>query len=345
MADAARPRPIEDVHEISAITYGFMASKALFAAIEFDVFTHIAQGADTRRALAEITGIAENRLLTLLAALKLLGLVTEAGGRLVNAPATSRYLVAGAPGDFRDYVRYVNGAAGYESFRYLDMALRGERVFKDKGWYEGLVYEGGIGGERFSSAQHAGSLGPSRLMAKRVDLKDRRKLLDVGGGSGAYSITFCAANPQLSATILDFPETVDTAKRYAREAGLADRITSLAGNAVAVDWPEGHDVVLMSYVWSAVGEADIAILAKRAVAALPPGGLLLIHDFMVDDAREGPRFAAWYLLGSMLDNPSAVCLTPAYVERVLRDVGFRVEKTEVMLAGITMLTKASKAPP
>jgi len=101
----------------------------------------------------------------------------------------------------------------------------------------------------------------------------------------------------------------------------------------------------MSYVWSAVGEADIAILAKRAVAALPPGGLLLIHDFMVDDAREGPRFAAWYLLGSMLDNPSAVCLTPAYVERVLRDVGFRVEKTEVMLAGITMLTKASKAPP
>src|SRR5271166_5785116 len=78
-------------------------------------------------------------------------------------------------------------------------------------------------------------------------------------------------------------------------------------------------------------------------AALPPGGLLLVHDFMVDEAREGPRFAAWYLLGGMLDNPSAVCLTPAYVERVLRDAGFRVEKTEVMLAGITMLTKAVTA--
>jgi 2-hydroxy-4-(methylsulfanyl)butanoate S-methyltransferase len=222
--------------------------------------------------------------------------------------------------------------------------LRGDRIFPDKGWYEGLVYEGGIGGERFSSAQHTGSLGPARLMAKRVDLKDRRKLLDVGGGSGAYSIAFCGANPQLSATILDFPETVDTAKRYAREAGLADRIAHLEGNAVAVDWPAGHDVILMSYVWSAVGETDIAVLAKRAVAALPPDGLLLVHDFMVDDAREGPRFAAWYLLGSMLDNPSAVCLTPAYVERILRDVGFRVENTEVMLPGITMLTKASKTP-
>ena len=52
MADAAQPRPIEDVGEISAITYGFMASKALFAALEFDVFTHIAQGADSTSALA-----------------------------------------------------------------------------------------------------------------------------------------------------------------------------------------------------------------------------------------------------------------------------------------------------
>ena len=344
MAEAGRAKPVEEVHEISAITYGFMASKALFSALEFDLFTHIARGADTTRALAEDAGIAENRLLTLLAALKSLGLVSETGGRLVNAPATSRYLVAGAPGDFRDYVRFVNGAFGYESFRHLDEALRGERVFPDKGFYEGLAYEGGIGGERFSSAQHTGSLGPARLMAKRVDLKDRRKLLDVGGGSGAYSIAFCAANPQLSATILDFPQTVETAKRYVREAALADRITNLAGNAVAVDWPGGHDVILMSYVWSAVGEADIAVLAKRAAAALPPGGLLLIHDFMVDDAREGPRFAAWYLLGSMLDNPSAVCLTPAYVERVLRDAGLRIENTETMLPGITMLTKAVKTP-
>jgi hypothetical protein len=164
----------------------------------------------------------------------------------------------------------------------------------------------------------------------------------VGGGSGAYSIAFCAANPRLQATILDFPQTVDTAKRYARDAGLSDRIARLAGDAIKVDWPKGHDVVFMSYVWSAVGEADIAVLAKRAIEALPPGGVALVHDFIVDDAREGPPFAAWYLLGSLLDNPTAVCLTPAHVERVLRDEGFRIEGTEVMLPGITMLTRASK---
>jgi 2-hydroxy-4-(methylsulfanyl)butanoate S-methyltransferase len=226
--------------------------------------------------------------------------------------------------------------------RHLGAALRGDRIFPDKGFYEGMIYHAGIGGARFSSAQHTGSLGPARLMAKRLNLKDRHNLLDVGGGSGAYSIAFCAANPGLKATILDFPETVDTVKRYAREAGLSDRIAHLSGNAITADWPRGHDAVLMSYVWSAVGEADLAVLAKRAFNALPAGGLALIHDFMVDDARDAPPFAAWYLLGSMLDNPTAVCLTPSYVEQALRDAGFRLDGTDVMLPGITMLTKATK---
>jgi 2-hydroxy-4-(methylsulfanyl)butanoate S-methyltransferase len=336
-------KQVEEVREISAITYGFMASKALFAALELDVFTQIADGADTLPILARATGIAENRLVTLLTALKSLGLIAESDGHFTNAPATARYLVADAPGDFRDYVRLVNGAFGYESFRHLGPALRGERIFPDKGFYEGLIYGSGIGGAQFSSAQHAGSIGPALVMAKRVQLDGRERLLDVGGGSGTYTLAFCAANPQLSATILDFAETIETAKRYAREAGFSARIAHLAGNAVATDWPAGHDVVLMSYLWSAVGAGDLPVLARRAADALPVGGLVLVHDFMVDNAREGPPFAAWYLLGSIFDNPDAVCLTPAYAEGILRRAGFIVQPAEVMLPGITMLTRATKA--
>jgi 2-hydroxy-4-(methylsulfanyl)butanoate S-methyltransferase len=342
VTDSEQIKQIEDVRDISAITYGFMASKALFAALDFDLFTRIARGVDSAAALAKAIGIPENRLVTLLTALKSLGLIAEREGQFSNAPATSRFLVAGSPGDFRDYVRLVNGAFQYESFRHLSAALRGERIFPDKGPYEGLIYSAGIGGDQFSSAQHSGSLGPARLMAKRVNLGDRQQLLDVGGGSGAYTLAFCRANPLLKATILDFPETVETARKYAQQSGLTDRVAHLAGNAITTDWPNGHDVILMSYVWSAVGGDDIAVLARRAFDALPPGGLVLVHDFMVDNAREQPPFAAWYLLGSMLDNPNAVCLTPDYVEGALKQAGFRVEGTEVMLTGITMLTKALK---
>ena len=342
MTGSEQIKQIEDVRDISAITYGFMASKALFAALDFDLFTRIERGCASPAALAAETGIAENRMVTLLAALKSLGLIAEREGRFSNAPATTKFLVAGAPADFRDYVRLVNGAFGYESFRHLSAALRGERIFPDKGFYEGLVYSAGIGGAQFSSAQHSGSLGPARLMSKRVDLSDRKQLLDAGGGSGAYSLAFCAANPRLNSTILDFPQTIETARTYARQSGLADRIAHLAGNAITTDWPKGHDVVLMSYVWSAVGGDDVAVLARRAFDALPPGGLVLVHDFMVENSRGQPAFAAWYLLGSIFDNPNAVCLTPAYVEDALRQAGFKIEGTEVMLAGITMLTKALK---
>lgn len=342
MEQALRVKPVEDARDISAITYGFMASKALFAALDFDLFTHIGRGADSAIELASATGVSENRMLTLLTALKSLGLIVERQGRFANAPATAKFLVAGAPGDFRDYVRLVNGAFGYESFRHLTPALRGERIFPDKGFYEGMIYSSGLGGETFSAAQHSGSLGPARLMAKRTPLGGRKRLLDAGGGSGAYTLAFCAANPKLEATILDFPETVETAKRYVREAGLTGRVAHLAGDAVATEWPEGHDVVLMSYIWSAVGRPDIAVLARRAFDALPSGGLVLVHDFMVDAAGAGPPFAAWYLLGSVFDNPEAVRLTPAFVEEALRQAGFEIDATEVMLPGITMLTKAHK---
>lgn len=336
-------KPLDDVRQISALTYGFIASKALFAALDLDLFTKIANGATTVADLAQTTGIAPNRLRTLLTALKTIGLVGEAEGMFVNAPATATYLVAGAQGDFRDYIRVVNGGFLYEGLRHLEKSMRGERVFPDKGFYEGIVYsEGGVGGPAFSSAQHAGSLGPARLMARRVDLAGATKFLDVGGGSGAYTLAFLKRNPKLRATILDFPETIQTAQHYASEAGLSDRVAHVEGNAISTAWPGEQDVVLMSYVWSAVGGNDISTLARRAFAALRPGGLVLVHDFMVDDRHEGPGFAAWYLLAAMLDNPQAECLTPDFVETALRDAGFAVERTETMLDEITQLTRARR---
>ena len=334
---------LEDVREISALTYGFIASKALFAALDLDLFTRIAQGKTTLPELASATGVAANRLRTLLTALKTVGLVSETQGRFANAPAADGYLLAGAAGDFRDYIRVVNGGFLYESLRHLDKALRGERVFKDKGFYEGIVYsEGGVGGEAFSEAQHAGSLGPAQLMARRIDLGNARALLDVGGGSGAYTLAFLRRNPQLRATILDFPETTETARRYCAEAGLGDRVTHVAGNALTTPWPASQDVVLMSYLWSAVGGPDIVTLAQRAYQALKPGGQVLVHDFMVNDQHEGPAFAAWYLLASMPDNPQAECLSTGFVEKCLADAGFAIDGTTPMIAEITQLARAHR---
>ena len=77
MAEGSQAKPIEDVRDISAITYGFMASKALFTALDLDLFTHIERGTGNLIGLAKATGLSENLLLTLLTALKSLGLIVE----------------------------------------------------------------------------------------------------------------------------------------------------------------------------------------------------------------------------------------------------------------------------
>ena len=159
--------------------------------------------------ISDATGVAENRLIALLTALKSLGLIAEAGGRLANAPATSRYLVAGATGDFRDYIRFVNGEFGYESFRHLGPALRGERIFADKGYLKASSMKPGLAAK--------GTAPPSMpaRSARRGFSPNGSISTDIGGcwtpaAAGATQHSrLCAANPRLSETILDFPQTVD----------------------------------------------------------------------------------------------------------------------------------------
>ena len=91
--------------------------------------------------------------------------------------------------------------------------------------------------DQFSRAQHVGSLGPALVLARRIDLSGASRLLDVAGGSGAFTITLCARFPELQATILDFPNVVRVARRYVAEAGLADRVEFVSGNALDVGWP------------------------------------------------------------------------------------------------------------
>jgi hypothetical protein len=116
-------KPLDDVRQISALTYGFIASKALFAALDLDLFSRIAGGTADLATLADATGVAPNRLRTLLTALKTVCLVTETDGQFANSPAAATYLVAGAPGDFRGYISVVNGGFLYEGLRHLSKAI------------------------------------------------------------------------------------------------------------------------------------------------------------------------------------------------------------------------------
>lgn len=326
------------VTEISRIGYGFMASKVLFAALELDLFSRLAAGPRPLAALADDAGIAPNRLETLLTACVSLGLLAREDGNFANSAAAQAYLVRAAPAYYGDYFRFQTDRQIYPSFQDLHAALRGEAIHR---FYE-LTGDDALA-EQFSQAQHNGSLGPATLFARRYPLPQARRLLDVAGGSGAFSILLCKRNPELHATILDFPNMTRLALAQAAQAGLGERIATLPGNAFEVDWPGEQDVVLMSYLMYCVDGARIPDLMQRAHAALRPGGRLFIHDFMVEDDGSGPALAALWLVSSLLADPNARCLTPGLLSKSAHEAGFLDIEVQELIPEITKVLSARKA--
>jgi ubiquinone/menaquinone biosynthesis C-methylase UbiE len=328
--------PLTDVRDISRIGYGFMASRALFAALDADVFGHLAAGPRTLEALARDLGLAPARLRALLTACVGLGLLSLDGDRYANAPASATYLVRSSPAYFGDYFRFQVSRQIYPTLMHLDAALRGERV----DFYSQL--RDPEEARAFTVAQHSGSLGPAHVVAKLADLTGAKRLLDVAGGSGAFSIVLCERTPGLSAAIIDFPSVAAVGRGLVSERGLADRITFLEGDAREVAWPPDNDVVLMSYLLSAVGEASVGTLLAKAVKALRPGGRLLVHDFMVDDDHTGPPLAALWLLNAITIDADVATLTPAWLTSAARSAGFEDCRVTPVVPGTTRLLSARR---
>ena len=333
---------IADVREISRIAYGFKASKALLVGIDLGLFTLLSDHAKTLPALAEKTGVATNRLETLLTALTSIGLLVKNGSEYSNAPASDNYLVKGKPAYFGDYFSLQTDSFIYPAFTELGALIKGEGVVGPWRDYESLMQDGAAA-ERFSRGQHAGSLGPAVALSKQVDLAPYHKLLDVGGGSGAFAIMLCKRNPRLAVTILDFETVRDVAGQFVAGAGLEDRIAFVTGNVITSEWPGGHDAVLMSFLFSAVSEEAIAALLRKAHQALPAGGAVIVHDFMVEDDKAGPPDAALWFLTCMFNCPEGIVLTPGYIARQLEEAGFAQIEIRNLVQGLTKVAVAIRA--
>jgi SAM-dependent methyltransferase len=337
-------KPVETPEDVFRIAFGYMASKALFAGAHLRVFDELAPGVKSLEELVKATGADARSLSTLLTALVSVGLlerVDGADGGFRNAPASQAMLVSGPDGSFADYCRDQVDRQMYPFLHNITDVLRGRRdtvPFEDYETWFGNADEASL----YSESQHAVSLPTAALLAAVVELPNCRRLLDVGGGSGAFAITLCRQRPELSATILDFPNVAEVGRRFVAQAGLTTRIGFVEGNALEVDWPEEQDAVLFSYVSGSVSAEGVRELYRRAYHALRPGGTVLIHDFMVDDDRNGPELPALWAFQHAAFTPGAIGLTPGFVTGLLQEFGFGDLSVDPFVPGMTRLVRGRK---
>jgi SAM-dependent methyltransferase len=332
---------VETAEEVSNIAFGFMASKAMFAGLHLDVFTHLAAGPKTCENLSEIVGVPANRIVTLMNALNGVGLVELDGNLYANSVGAEAFLSRESKYDFGDYLRFQIDQQMYPFLgqlnEVLDGSLSSDAVDSYQHWMSNPEQAA-----LYSNAQHSGSLGPGRTIARMVDLTGAKSLLDVAGGTGAMTIRLLEANPDLTSTIIDFPNVSEIGWRFITEANMTNRVRYIPSNALNVEWPSEQDAILMSYLFSGVPGEEVPRLVQYAFDSLVPGGKFLVHDFMVNDDRTGPVLAALWQLQHMAFTPDAHSVTAGWLKAEMKKVGFIDIQDIQVIQGLTQLVHARK---
>jgi acetylserotonin N-methyltransferase len=143
---------------------------------------------------------------------------------------------------------------------------------------------------------HGLSFAAAVAMARNADFTHVRRLLDVAGGSGGFSIALAQRYADLRCTVAELPVVCQVTRRYIAQYDVEDRVDALPLNMFFEPWPVGFDAVFFSCVMHDWDLEHRSELMRRAFEALPVGGRIYIHEMLLEDGANGPLAPALYSL-------------------------------------------------
>lgn len=188
---------------------------------------------------------------------------------------------------------------------------------------------------------NAHSIASSKAAARNPMFKDVGSVLDVGGGSGIFSIELAGAWPRLKAHVLDIGTMCKAAQAYIDASDVADRVSTVAIDMFREDWPGGHDALFFSNIFHDWSEATNRMLAEKAFAALRPGGRIILHEMLMDDDGCGPETTASFSLLMLLGTRGKQYSRPE-LRDILESAGFTDVDSELTGSGYYSLVTARK---
>jgi predicted O-methyltransferase YrrM len=180
------------------------------------------------------------------------------------------------------------------------------------------------------------------LVVKAVPAEGAKRLLDVGGGSGAYAIAFARANPALQAVVFDLATVVPIAAQQIAEAGLGDRVATRVGDLRTEALGSGYDLLLLSAICHMLDADENRDLLRRAFQALIPGGRLVIQDHVMTADKTSPRAGALFAINMLVGTAAGATYSEDEYTRWLRLAGFTSVR-RISLAGPNDLLVAQRS--
>ena len=248
------------------IAQSYGQSAALMAAVEVGVFTAISKGAGTYEEVAKALDIHPTNAERLMVMLCAAGLLEKAQGRHNNAPDVERFLVEGKPGYMGPWITFTKPQ--WNEWGRLGEHIRNKKL-KVMGAIETFT---AADARRYHNATYSIGMGAGRRFARQVDLEGRKRIMDIGGGSGAYCIAAAKTHPAIRAVVLDLPVVCEIAREFIAENGVADRVEAQACDFTRDPFPADCDVAIMASNLPMYSREVIASVIKKAFDALLPGG-------------------------------------------------------------------------
>jgi len=173
----------------------------------------------------------------------------------------------------------------------------------------------------FTAVMHAHSLPTASALARCDGFSDVRQLLDVGGGSGAYSVCLALRHRQLECTVLELPAMTEITEEYLAASATCGRVRTHAADMFVDPWPGGHDAVFFNDVFHDWPQPKCQLLARKAFEALPSGGLVFLHEMLLDAGLDGPLEAGGYSMMMLVATPGQQ-LSGTEARELLAGAGF-----------------------
>jgi len=321
-------------HQILDLMFHSWKTNVIFTANRLRLFAHVAGEGKTAETLATEMSVIPRYLKVLLNACVGMGLLVQRDGRYSLSHAGEAHLVEGRPQYLGDIIEVLAREVVHWE-RLHDLITTGQSGAEP----EAHSVEQGL----FTRAMNnLGMLEEATALAYAVDLQGCKTLIDVGGGSGLYSITFCQHYPDLQATVVDQQKALKITKQYIDEKQLTDRVVTRVADIFQDGYGENADVVLLSDVLYRTTDLCRNML-RHAFDALVPGGKLVIRGYLPALDGGQPEFAALFAVHTMLSEPDSEPITTDVLQRWITESGFLDIRQLALTTRSTCLTAQKPA--